>query len=129
MEEKERFELFSEHCIKDNDINARCQLLDAYKACVVLNEQDKRIKELEATNKVLSNELTKNNIMEQDRLETCCGIPIYEIPTLKQENQQLKDRWQKLKDDLILFYTVGSTSGSYGYNVYKSIFDRMKEFE
>lgn len=41
MEEKERFELFGEHCIKDNNPDARCQLLDAYKACVTLNEQDK----------------------------------------------------------------------------------------
>ena len=47
MEKKERYELFGEHCIKDNDVNARCQLLDAYVACVILNEQDKRIKELE----------------------------------------------------------------------------------
>lgn len=41
MEEKERFELFGEHCIKDNNPDARCQLLDAYVACVILNEQDK----------------------------------------------------------------------------------------
>ena len=52
-----------------------------------------------------------------------------ETEKLRQENQQLKDRWQKLKDDLMLFYTVGSASGSYGYNVYKSIFDKMEELE
>ncbi len=46
MEGKERFELFGEHCIKDNDSNVPCQLLDAYKACVILNEQDKEIKHL-----------------------------------------------------------------------------------
>ena len=50
-----------------------------------------------------------------------------EMEKLRQENQQLKDRWQKLKDDLMLFYTIGGTSGSYGYNVYKSIFDKMEE--
>ena len=44
MEEKERFELFGEHCIKDNNPDARPQLLDAYVACVILNEQDKKIK-------------------------------------------------------------------------------------
>ena len=44
MEEKERFELFGEHCIKDNSPDARPQLLDAYVACVILNEQDKKIK-------------------------------------------------------------------------------------
>lgn len=46
MEEKERFELFGEHCIKDNNPDARCQLLDAYKACVILNEQDKENQQL-----------------------------------------------------------------------------------
>ena len=44
MEEKERYELFGEHCIKDNNPDARCQLLNAYVACVILNEQDKKIK-------------------------------------------------------------------------------------
>ena len=44
MEEKERFELFGEHCIKNNNPDARPQLLDAYVACVILNEQDKKIK-------------------------------------------------------------------------------------
>lgn len=46
MEEKERYELFGEHCIKDNSPDVPCQLLDAYKACVILNEQDKEIKHL-----------------------------------------------------------------------------------
>ena len=46
MEEKERFELFGEHCIKDNNPDARCQLLDTYKACVILNEQDKENQQL-----------------------------------------------------------------------------------
>lgn len=46
MEEKERFELFGEHCIKDNNPDARCQLLNAYVACVILNEQDKENKQL-----------------------------------------------------------------------------------
>lgn len=47
MEEKERYELFGEHCIKDNNSDARPQLFDAYVACVILNEQDQKIKELE----------------------------------------------------------------------------------
>ena len=46
MKEKERFELFGEHCIKDNNPDARPQLLGAYVACVILNEQDNQIKEL-----------------------------------------------------------------------------------
>ena len=48
---------------------------------------------------------------------------------LEQENQSLKDRWQNLKDDLMLYYTVGETSGIYGYDVYKAIFDKMQELE
>ena len=58
----------------------------------LLNQQDKRIKELEETNKVLSNELTKNSILKQRHIETCCGIPIFEIPKMKEENQQLKQQ-------------------------------------
>ena len=57
MEEKERFELFGEHCIKDNNPDARPQLLGAYVACVILNEQDKRIKELEEENQQLKQQL------------------------------------------------------------------------
>lgn len=100
MEEKERYELFGKHYIKDNNPDVPCQFLDKYVTCIILNEQDKRIKELEATNKVLSNELTKNNIIKQDRLETCCGIPIYEISTLKEENQQLKEQLSKKEETL-----------------------------
>lgn len=48
MEEKERYELFGEHCIKDNSPDARPQLLGAYVACVILNEQDKEIEKLNA---------------------------------------------------------------------------------
>lgn len=91
MEEKERYEWNSrfDEAIKDN------QTGDIVNAVEVLNKQDKRIKELEETNKVLSNELTKNSILKQDHIETCCGIPIFEIPKMKAENQQLK---QQLED-------------------------------
>ena len=46
MEEKERYELFGEHIIKDNDNSAECQLLDTYKTCVILNQQDKENQQL-----------------------------------------------------------------------------------
>lgn len=45
---EERFELFGKHCIKDNNPDASPQLLGAYVACIILNDQDKKIKELEA---------------------------------------------------------------------------------
>ena len=67
----------------------------------LLNQQDKRIKELEKTNKVLSNELTKNNIIKQDHIETCCGIPIFEIPKIKEENQQLKQQLHDLPKKIV----------------------------
>ena len=67
MEEKERFELFGEHCIKDNNPDARCQLLDAYVACVILNEQDKENQQLRQQlaesekNFIIVNNLRKNS--------------------------------------------------------------------
>ena len=61
MEEKERYELFSELCIKDNNINAECQLLNTYQSCVILNQQDKRIKELEQENLSLQEQSIRDN--------------------------------------------------------------------
>lgn len=81
MEEKERFELFGEHCIKDNDKNARCQLLDTYKACVILNEQDKRIKELELLLNA-DKKIKTNSIKGFEKLKA-------EIKQLKQSQKQL----------------------------------------
>lgn len=57
MEEKERYEVFGKHCIKDYNPNARRQLLDAYVACVILNDQDQHIKELEEQNQRLKEQL------------------------------------------------------------------------
>ena len=57
-----------------------------------IESKQKEQKELEETNKLLSNELTKNSILKQDHIETCCGIPIFEIPKIKEENQQLKQQ-------------------------------------
>ena len=69
MEEKERFELFGEHCIKDNSPDARPQLLNAYVACVMLNEQDKRIKELEEENQQLKQSQKQLAIKELEKLK------------------------------------------------------------
>lgn len=43
---------------------------------------DKKIEELEATNNVLSSELTKDKVIKQDYLTSCCGIPISDIPEI-----------------------------------------------
>lgn len=73
-----------------------------------LQQENKQLKEI---NKVLSQELTKDKILKQECLTTCCGIPLGDIPKLKekikqlqQENKQLKDNWNKLKEWLNSFY-------------------------
>lgn len=45
-------------------------------------ELKKQLKEYKATNEVLSHELTKDKVLQQDCLTTCCGIPIGDIPKL-----------------------------------------------
>ena len=88
---EERFELFGKHCIKDNSPDARCQLLDAYKACVILNEQDKRIKELEEENLSLQEQSIRDN---QNWVE--------EVEQLKQSQQELvSDALRKLEYSVV----------------------------
>lgn len=45
-------------------------------------ELKKQVEEYKATNKILSHELTKDKVLQQDCLTTCCGIPIGDIPKL-----------------------------------------------
>ena len=47
-----------------------------------LQELKKQLEEYKATNKILSHELTKDKVLQQDCLTTCCGIPIGDIPKL-----------------------------------------------
>lgn len=99
MEEKERYELFGEHIIKDNDDNAKCQLLDTYKTYVILNQQDKQIKELEDEKKELEIKLDK------------CGTELVNAESLvsnleevqfdyKKQNQQLKRTIQTIHQNV-----------------------------
>ena len=108
MKEKERFELFGEHCIKDNDSDARPQLLDAYVACVILNEQDKRIKELElllkADNKIKTNSLNGFEKLRHENLQLKEDCVIYKssINELYKSQKQLAiDELEKIKKFLI----------------------------
>ena len=85
MEEKERYELFGEYRIKDNNPDARCQLLNTYQAYVILNEQDKenqqlkqQLAEKERQVKKLNNEAQKyfedaycNDFHNQDKISFC----------------------------------------------------------
>ena len=76
MKEKERYELFGEHCIKDNNPDARCQLLNAYMACVILNEQDKENQQLKQQLHDLPKKIVED-IQENFDWKQCCEIRKY----------------------------------------------------
>lgn len=66
--------------------NLRCekeQLNSLVNSCQEeIRQLKKQLEEYKATNEVLSHELTKDKILQQDCLTTCCGIPIGDIPKL-----------------------------------------------
>ncbi len=64
-------------------------------------ELKKQLEELKSTNKVLSEELTKDKILKQDCLTTCCGIPIGDIPKLITQQKEFIDYLENEKDRLI----------------------------
>ena len=106
---KERYVNLSDRQVKDTQ-NQSQDFMSINTICRRLNQQDKTIADLEAklaeselkikglkeTNKILSNELTKDSILKQDHLETCCGIPIHEIPKLKQQLLDTEFRYGNL---------------------------------
>ena len=65
-------------------------------------ELKKQLEELKSTNKVISEELTKDRILNQDCLTTCCGIPIGDIPKLINQQKEfieyLEDEIKKYKE-------------------------------
>ena len=119
MEEKERYEIFGKHCIKDNDQNARPQLLDAYVACVILNEQDKRIKELEEENKQLKQQLEeKDKEIEKYRNANIIVLGgrsqgkkhLMEIKIKELQNQKAVEQLEKVKEFVNEIYGEYSAS-------------------
>ena len=58
----------------------------------------KQLEELKQTNKVLSEELTKDKILKQDCLTTCCGIPIGDIPKLINQQKEFIDYLENEKN-------------------------------
>ena len=60
----------------------------------------KQLEELKSTNKVLSEELTKDKILKQDCLTTCCGIPIGDIPKLINQQKEFISYLENEKDRL-----------------------------
>lgn len=65
------------------------QLLD-----YITNLQEEK-EELKMTNLALADDITKNKIIKQEVLTECCGIPIGEIPMLKIQNDEYKQRIDK----------------------------------
>ena len=103
VEEKERYELFGEHCIKDNDTNARCQLLDVYKTCVILNEQDKEIQQLKQSIKEERENLQQlySHLGVEAFGEDIQEQAVKEIDKLKQSQKQLAiEELEKVKADI-----------------------------
>ena len=60
----------------------------------------KQLEEYKATNKILSHELTKDKVLQQDCLTTCCGIPIGEIPKLITQQKEFISYLENEKDRL-----------------------------
>ena len=64
----------------------------------------KQLEELKSTNKVLSEKLTKDKILKQDCLTTCCEIPIGDIPKLINQQKKfikyLEDEFTKIQNDI-----------------------------
>lgn len=60
----------------------------------------KQLEEYKATNKILSHELTKDKVLQQDCLTTCCGIPIGDIPKLITQQKEFIKYLEDEKDRL-----------------------------
>ena len=63
-------------------------------------ELKKQLEEYKATNEVLSQELTKDKVLQQDCLTTCYGIPIGDIPKLITQQKEFIKYLEDEKDRL-----------------------------
>lgn len=63
-------------------------------------ELKKQLEEYKATNKILSHELTKDKVLQQDCLTTCCGIPIGDIPKLITQQKEFIEYMNKTIKEL-----------------------------
>lgn len=59
----------------------------------------KQLEEYKATNEVLSHELTKDKVLQQDCLTTCCGIPIGNIPKLITQQKEFISYLENMLDN------------------------------
>ena len=88
-------------------------------------ELKKQLEEYKATNKILSHELTKDKVLQQDCLTTCCGIPIGDIPKLITQQKE----FIKYLEDLIKQNETVVEVSKYGLpkNCSKLLIDFYKE--
>ena len=91
--------------IKNGEINVLGNCYGENARCIdlLIKENQKLKKQLEeykATNKILSHELTKDKVLQQDCLTTCCGIPIGDIPKLITQQKEFIKYLEDEKDRL-----------------------------
>lgn len=84
-----KYERYDYLCSEFNGINY-CIKLEKYTNKLQQENQElkKQLEEIKSTNNVLSEELTKDKILKQDCLTTCCGIPIGDIPKLLNQQKE-----------------------------------------
>lgn len=122
------------------------------KGLEAINEEHRKLngelreenKELKMTNLALADDITKNKIIKQEVLTECCGIPIGEIPMLKIQNDEYKqkkekelDKYKNIVDELEKWLTKNiSEINAYFDNTpfgvedtYKEILDKLKELK
>ncbi len=67
-----------------------------------IRQLKKQVEEQIATNEVLSHELTKDKILKQDHLTTCCGMPIKNVQKLINQQKEfinyLEEKIKYFKD-------------------------------
>ena len=123
---KKRYRVVKCNCGQPYCKGYRCLDLDG-----LLKENQslkKQLEEYEATNEVLSHELTKDKLLQQDCLTTCCGIPVGDIPKFIDKYNKLENNWNKLKK-WMQKELVDSKAIS-GYSFYlKSWLDKIQEIE
>ena len=67
---------------------------------IQISAREEEYRKLDETNKVLSQELTKDNILKQEHLKTCCGISIGDIPKLITQQKEFIEYMNKTIEEL-----------------------------
>ncbi len=106
-----------------DDFEDYCTLRETFDPFEMFYENQELKKQLEeqiATNEVLSHELTKDKILKQDHLTTCCGMSIKNVQKLI--NQQ-KEFIKYLEDESKEVYRYGGLR----QNIFRQILQKYKE--